>query len=100
MQFAPSFAFGLVLCLFSSHSPSPKTFKPVLSTTRWTGPDVVARDFVDGNASPLLRRDRVETSGTAISNPISAAVIAHISGKNRSAELWRLEENDAIVKRS
>ncbi|WP_411756006.1 helix-turn-helix domain-containing protein, partial [Sinorhizobium meliloti] len=33
--------------------------QPVLSTTRWTGPDVVARDFVDGNASPLLRRDRV-----------------------------------------
>ncbi len=44
-------------------------------TTRWTGPDVVARDFVDGNASPLLRRDKVEKSGTAISNQIGAATL-------------------------
>ncbi len=75
----PRLASSLYLaisCLASEpRTPSPKTFKPVLSTTRWTGPDVVARDFVDGNASPLLRRDMVEKSGTAISNPISATTL-------------------------
>jgi hypothetical protein len=36
----------------SSHSP--KTFKPVLSTTGWTESDILVRNFFDGNASPCF----------------------------------------------
>jgi len=65
----------LMLCLFSSHSPSPKIFNPVLSTTRWTYPDGLVVGILEGNTSPLPRRDKVEKSGTAISTPISFAIL-------------------------
>jgi hypothetical protein len=65
--------FALVLCFSSSHAPSPKISRPVLSTTNcieaWLSVLGLGR-----NIRPLLRRDNVEKSGTAISAPSSVAI--------------------------
>ena len=50
---------AFVLCLFSSHSPSPKIFRPVLSITKWIGPFVCARGSI-GKTNPAPRREKVE----------------------------------------
>lgn len=69
----------LISCFSSSHSPSPKIFRPVLSIARQVmktprGDDQMKRGVLPsrgfaGNVSPFPRRDRVEKSGTAISAP-------------------------------
>lgn len=42
-----------VLCLLCCHSPSPKIFRPVLSTTRWTGSVLLTRGFGAGSIPAL-----------------------------------------------
>ena len=72
----------MVLCFSSSHSPAPKIFRPVLSTTRWIASCLSALSLVC-NIRPLPRRDRVETSGTEISTRSKAAM------ERTSPWVWR-----------
>lgn len=77
---------AFVLCVFCSHSPSPKIFKPVLSIARQAmsiaerevqdgpGPVIFAAGFVR-RRTPFPRYDRVEKSGTGASSFISFAIL-------------------------
>src|SRR4051794_30605130 len=52
----------LVPCFSSSHSPAPQSFRPVLSTSRWTAsPSLRGRG--GGTSSVSARRHRVVWSG-------------------------------------
>jgi hypothetical protein len=72
MQLAPRLTFGLFLCLFCNHSPSPNIFRPLVFTTNSIGPALWPLDFSD-MLSPAPLRERVEKSGTGTFSPISRA---------------------------
>ncbi len=54
---------ALAPCFSCSHSPAPKTFSPVLSISKWTGPSG-RRQPLEIDVSFIARRLKVLWSGT------------------------------------
>ena len=73
---------ALTPCFSCSHSLAPKTFSPVLSINKWTGPSGRRQPF-EIDAIVIARRLNVLWSGVASDTPISSKTDAI------SPSVWR-----------